>query len=111
VLDIVDYSWGARGEDPTENPVIGMNDRIREATSIMHEFLYRRVYNISSAQPDAENARRVVRNLYHFFQEHREKLPPEYCTTVDDVGRGVVDYIAGMTDRYALMTAQNLSLS
>ena len=78
VCDIVENSWSVRGEDRSVEPAVQMSPRIREATRELHEFLYQRVYNFSSSQPDAENARKIVRALYQFFMEHRQFLPPEY---------------------------------
>ena len=106
VCDIVLESWAVRGEDTSARPVIRMSDPVRTSTRELHEFLYRRVYNNSSAQPDAENARRTVRALYYYFNQHRDLLPPE-CR---DPLHQVTDYIAGMTDHYALRLAQELGL-
>ena len=39
-----------------------------------------------------------------------DKLPPEYHPHSDEAERGVVDYIAGMTDQYALRMAEELAL-
>jgi len=47
----------------------------------------------------------VVRFLYQYFIKNPDKLPSEYASG-DDVKRGVVDYIAGMTDNYALRLAE-----
>ena len=42
--------------------------------------------------------------------KHPEQLPPEYLLHSDTKWRGVIDYIAGMSDQYALKTAEELSL-
>jgi dGTPase len=106
VCDIVESSWDVRGQDTSAHPDIKMDATVREATRQLHEFLYQKVYIVSSAQPDAENARKVVRNLYLFFNNHRDLLPPEY----HDVEHQVVDYIASMTDHYAIRKAQELGI-
>lgn len=106
VCDIVKSSWAVRGGDTFKKPAIKMNPKIREATRQLHEFLYEKVYIVSSTRPDAENARKTVRALYQFFNEHRELLPLEY----HDADLQVVDYIASMTDQYAQRKAQELGL-
>ena len=108
VCDIIESSWQVRGEPLSGNPAILMSDPVREATREMHEFLYKRVYNVSSAQPDAENARRVVRFLYHFLMSRRDLFPPEYSSPEIPTERHIVDYIASMTDHYALRRAAEL---
>jgi len=110
VCDIIDSSWAVRGYN-TENPTIGMSPQIQEATNNLREFLFDRVYRLRSSQKEAKKAREVVRLLYHYFNEHEDKLPPEYSFYSDETEQRVVDYIAGMTDQYALRMAEELSLT
>ncbi len=110
VGDIIDNSWAARGYDKisVDKPAINMSPHILEATNILREFLFERVYNVQSAQEEAERAKSVISLFYQHFKEHEDKLPPEYLTYSDDTERRVVDYIAGMTDQYALRLAEEL---
>jgi len=110
VGDIIDSSWAVRGEGK-EKPVIKMSPLILEATNALRRFLFEQVYNIRSAQEESERARGVVRALYKYFNKHIDKLPPEYSFHSDEPERMVVDYIAGMTDQYALRMAEELSLT
>jgi dGTPase len=110
VADIIEHSWGVRGEDK-EKPKITMSPETLEATNTLRQFLFEQVYNIRSAQKESERARRVVRALYQYFNKHTDKLPPEYSFYSDEPERRVVDYIAGMTDHYALRIAEELSLT
>ena len=111
VCDIIDYSWVASGNITKDNPAIGMSPKVLDAANNLRDFLFERVYNVRSAQEEAEKARGVIRLLYKHFTEHEAKLPSEYCLYSDEVERRVVDYIAGMTDRYALRMAEELSLA
>ena len=113
VSDIIEYSWTARGYEATgKSPevVIGMSPEVLEATNTLRDFLFDRVYNVHSAQKEAEKAREVVRLLYNYFAEHEDSLPPEYRRYSDERERKVVDYIAGMTGQYALRMAEELAL-
>ncbi|HEY55290.1 MAG TPA: deoxyguanosinetriphosphate triphosphohydrolase [Dehalococcoidia bacterium] len=110
VYDIIEHSWAVRGKD-NENPTITMSPEILEATNTMRNFLFERVYNIRSAQEESEKAREIVRSLYDYFNQNEDKLPAEYRSYSGELERRVVDYIAGMTDQYALRTAEELSLS
>ncbi len=111
VCDIIDYSWAASGQNTIKSPAIGASPQILEAINTLREFLFQRVYNVHSAHEKAEKAREVIRQLYHYFNKHEEKLPPEYCVYSDESERRIVDYIAGMTDQYALRMAEELSLT
>ena len=108
VCDIIEFSWAARGDNVIPSPNIGMSPQILEATNTLREFLFDRVYNLRSAQEETERAREVVHLLYNYFNEHEDRLPPEYRFYSDETERRVVDYIAGMTDQYALRLAEEL---
>ena len=89
---------------------IGMSPEVLEATNTLRDFLFDRVYNVHSAQKEAARAREVVRLLYNYFAEHEDRLPPAYRRYREEKERKVVDYIAGMTDQYALRMAEELAL-
>jgi dGTPase len=107
ISDIIENSWSARGEDPSLKPAIRLSDNIRQAAFRLHRFLYERVYSVSSARAEAENARGTVRYLYAYFSTHPELLPPEYLSLPLPEHR-VIDYIAGMTDQFAQGKARDL---
>jgi len=110
VSDIINSSWAATGLiDTQENPTIGMSSEVLESTDTLRKFLFERVYDIRSAQEESERAREVVRLLYQYFKEHEEKMSLEYQLPSEATERRVVDYIAGMTDHYALRVAEELS--
>ena len=85
-----------------------MSPHILEVTNTLREFLFEKVYNLNAGQAEAEKARDILRRLYHYFNKHEDKLPPEYRSYSEKTGRRVVDYIAGMTDQYALRMAEEL---
>jgi dGTPase len=108
VCDIIEHSWDIR-DGETEDPALTMSPETLEATNNLRNFLFERVYNIRSAQEESEKAREIVRRLYKYFNEYEDKMPPEYSFYSDKVERRVVDYIAGMTDLYAMRMAEELS--
>ena len=110
VCDIIENSWAVTSYETTINPSIQMSPPVLEATNTLRQFLFDRVYNVQSAKREADKAREVVRKLYRFFTKNPNSLPPEYSLFSDKVERSVVDYIAGMTDQYAIRLAEELSL-
>jgi len=111
VCDIIDNSWTASGCDKIikEKPSIIMSQPVLEATNNLRDFLFERVYNLQSVNEDAKKAKEIICRLYSYFKGHEDKLPLEYRAYSDDTERRVVDYIAGMTDQYALRTAEGLA--
>jgi len=111
VCDIIDYSWAVTGCNTKDSPNIGMSPQILRVSNNLRDFLFDRVYNVRSAQEETEKARGVVRLLYKYFTEHEDSLPSEHRFYNDEIEQRVVDYIAGMTDQYALRMAEELSLT
>jgi dGTPase len=107
VCDIVSNSVSSM-ESNLKEPTILMSTNILEATNDLREFLFDKVYNPSLAGKDTQKAKRVIRLLYSFFMEHEKLLPKEYAYRDDAVERKITDYIAGMTDQYALRTVREI---
>jgi len=108
VCDIIDQSWSASGLDDTKKtPIITMSSEVLEAANNLRHFLFQRVYEIQIARKETERAKQVVRFLYCYFVDNPDKLPKEFASS-DAAERGIVDYIAGMTDNYALTLASEL---
>jgi dGTPase len=77
----------------------------RELKRFLHENLYRhpRVVRTST------RARRIVSDLFGAFLEQPRRLPPDFQARAGgDTPRAIADYIAGMTDRYAIREHQRL---
>ena len=113
VCDILDSSWDARGEGLTSQriePIIGVSPSVNEAMNALRDFLFERVYDSEFVNREAGAARLVVRRLYEHFMGHEDQLPGELRLSDEPMARRVVDYVAGMTDQYALRVATGLGL-
>jgi dGTPase len=109
VCDIVENSWEVTGYGIIKDrPAIKMSSPVLSAANTLRDFLYERVYNLRTAQDETEKAKEVVCFLYKYFNEHDDRLPAEYRLHSDTTERKVVDYIAGMTDQYAMRLAEEL---
>jgi dGTPase len=103
VSDIIKNSWDVRSCDIIkEKPAIRMSPEVTAAAGTLNDFLFERVYDVRSNHEETEKAREVVRFLYGYFIEHDEKVPAEYRLHAETKEQKAVDYIAGMTDQYAL---------
>lgn len=91
---------------------IKMSPYIKAATDKLRSFMFQHVYIGSDAKREETKACHVVQNLYRHFMEHAELLPDEYCrrTGSEDTDRVVCDYIAGMTDNFAIRIYQRYFL-
>jgi dGTPase len=107
VHDVVSFSWGVSGLAQDRPAVIGMSPPVLEACNELRDFLFERVYQ--RRDQNAEDARVTLRNLYHFLVRFPHRMPDEFVHA-DDPERGVVDYIAGMTDQFATDMAESFGL-
>jgi len=101
VCDIVSDSWA--------KPLIGMSPEVLNAANQLRAFLFDNVYNPSLASEEAIRARKTVRSLYFYLLGREDKLLQEFAYLDSSKERKIIDYIAGMTDQYALRLAEEIS--
>ena len=87
-----------------DKPFVAMSDEVYGAMMSLREFMFERVYIGSIAKKEEQKAQNMVAELYHYFIRHPQKLPGEQQALLEemDLHRIVCDYIAGMSDRYAI---------
>jgi dGTPase len=88
-------------------PVVSFSPAMRENDRALKAFLFERMYRHYRVNRMTNKARRVVRDLFELYVGQPDCLPPEWHEQAGDpetpaTARLVADYIAGMTDRYAL---------
>ncbi|MDA7428913.1 deoxyguanosinetriphosphate triphosphohydrolase [Primorskyibacter aestuariivivens] len=131
VADVIDQSRarleesGAQSADEIRHfgaPAILFSDTLWRDLSEIRRFLFRRMYRAPGVMQMREEVARAVRELFAIYMEQPDLLPRAWQSALarapgDEVlrARAVGDYIAGMTDRFALqshgrLTGQNLSL-
>lgn len=83
---------------------IAFSPEIAAATEALHTFMFAKVYTNPVAKAEERKAIAILKDLYGYFCAHAQHMPEEYSSHVADQGieRTVCDYIAGMSDRYAL---------
>jgi dGTPase len=86
-------------------PVVAFSPAMQAADEAIKGFLYPRMYRHQRVMRVMGDAERIVRELYSHFLTHPETLPDEWRVDTNDIvsrARRTADYIAGMTDRYAV---------
>jgi len=103
VRDMINASW--------DKPYITMSKEVSAAMDELRQFLFRNVYIGSLAKTEEKKAMRLVQEIYHYYSNHPQEMSKEYKkhhnfeSNEDNL---VVDYIAGMTDRYAISVYQKI---
>lgn len=89
---------------------VGLPPVLEEAMAALREFMFAAVYRNPVAKGEEGKGMDILQALYRYFEEHPEAMPTEYLQIAfeDDVPTAVCDYVAGMTDRYAIATYQKI---
>jgi len=87
-----------------ETGSLGMHSEVSKAMDDLRAFLFQRVYKNPVAKGEESKARAMLQALYSYYAKHPEKLPADFIPQMDFEGmpRVICDYIAGMTDKYAV---------
>ena len=95
-VDIIESSAGT-GE-------IRQSTTCREAMHNLREFMFEAVYRNPVAKGEESKAQDMLRRLFEYYRKDPDRLPPEFqdIREREGVERAVCDYIAGMTDNYAV---------
>ena len=91
--------------------LIGFSAEMREQQTELKRFLRTNLYQHYRVNRMSAKAQRIVRELFEVFMNDASLLPDDYqkqANTNQDKARAVADYIAGMTDRYAIREYQRL---
>lgn len=88
-------------------PLAAFSEEMSENDAALKEFLFKRMYRHYKVNRSMSKARRIVQELFALFHGEPDLLPPEWQEGCDGAGgfktaRRVCDFIAGMTDRFAI---------
>ncbi len=90
---------------------ITLSDEMKDIIHGLRDFLYKNVYEGEISKKEFKKARKILLDLYDYYREHTEDVFREFPRKLTtDKNRIVCDFIAGMTDRYALLMYEQLFL-
>ena len=83
---------------------IVLSPQVENALQELREFMFERVYRNPVAKGEEAKAREMLKRLYDYYFNHPEALPEDFQPqmSMEGMERTVCDYIAGMTDNYAV---------
>lgn len=105
ILDIIIHSF--------ESDDIVMSPHIEKAMLGLRKYMFANVYTNSKAKTEEKKAQNLLAVLYDDYMKHPEKLSTEYINFIDNgepKEKVVCDYIAGMTDQFAIATYEELCI-
>ncbi len=92
------------------NDDIVMAPEVQAAFDALHTFMFERLYYNPVAKNEEKKVDAFIGRLFRYFVEHPDRLPAEFHTICRQEGaeRAACDYIAGMTDTFAVKTYNDL---
>ena len=88
----------------SENGQIRMSDGMASVFDAFHNFMYDAVYRNPTAKGEESKVKGILTGIFEYYVAHPERLPAEFSEIAhaDGLERAVCDYVAGMTDGYAM---------
>jgi dGTPase len=85
-------------------PLVGFGQDMEHKNAELKRFLLEHLYRHYRVIRMAEKARRIIQDLFNVYTDSPKQMPPSFSARIptEGVPRVVCDYIAGMTDRFAL---------
>ena len=80
-----------------------MDSEIGEIMNELREFMFENVYLRKETNDQRKECKNIVQTLVEYFMENKNELPKNYIQSEDDIENSI-DYVAGMTDRFAIST-------
>lgn len=104
IIDIINSSM--------DKNIISMSKEIDQHTKDLRDFLFDNVYYNKIAKSEEDKATFIVSKIYEYYTKNFDSLPEFYLKIYEDSNFSkseiIKDYIAGMTDRYAMKTFEEL---
>ena len=102
ILDLLEHSF--------MQPRITMSEDVLEQFNVLRDFMFENVYLNGRAKGEEDKGKHLVEQLFGYYLNHVELLPPEFLMNLEADGpkRVVADYIACMTDTYAISLFEKL---
>ena len=89
-----------------DKPEIRMSEGMEDAMQGLRKWMFDNVYKNDIPKAEEGKAQQMITQLYDYYMKHVDKLPMEYVLLIVNTGekksRVVCDYIAGMSDIYAI---------
>jgi dGTPase len=92
----------------TSPQAVGFSDAMDAMSKSLKQFLFHNLYRHPQVMSETGRAQDIVRELFAAYMSDPTEMPQDFATRAD-IARSVADYIAGMTDRFAIREHERLT--
>ena len=89
-------------------PLVGFSEGMARQSTVLKQFLFHNLYRHPQVTPTTQQAQQVVRDLFAAYRAEPAEMQAGFAGRADNA-RAVADYIAGMTDRFAMREHERLT--
>ncbi len=117
-LEVLGFSHGERIhtmiadliKNSTDKDTLTSSETVQQATDTLRTFLFKNVYQDSWRSDEEEKCDFILKRIFEYFAASPDKMPQEFRQIAEEEGvsRAVTDFIASMTDRYAIRLFRQL---
>lgn len=118
ISEVLGYEHGERIDSmvhamidfSTGKDKVGMDERTEKAMMDLREFMFENVYKNPIAKGEEGKGIGIIKSLFEYFVKNKDKLPEYYIKQLenDSLHNVAADYIAGMTDRFAVAKYEDI---
>ena len=116
VYDVIDATRSALAEHMPLSadearaapPMLRFSDDMRAASIELKRFLFKELYRHPQVNDTTARAKQVISDLFHAYQAAPSEMPEDFASRQAS-HRAIADYIAGMTDRFAIREHERLT--
>jgi len=86
------------------------SEKIYNATQVLRNYLFENIYFGSLAKKEESKAKRLIKLLYNYYIKNISYIPDEFIKRINSSNKEqiIIDYIAGMSDRYAIQAGKDI---
>jgi dGTPase len=105
---VADVGVGSLEEARLAGPLVAFSSSMKSRSGELKKFLFAQLYRHPQVMHTTGQAQQVVRELFEAYVDQPAEMPTDFAASAD-LQRSVADYIAGMTDRFALREHERLT--
>ena len=108
ITDVIISSWDCRTSSKSKNSWIRMSPKITETITDLRNFMFEKIYLPIGITKEGEISKEIVKILFDYYIKNIHLVPDYIKSLSNSSDRIVTDYVCGMTDLFALRTAEQI---
>ncbi|MBP05164.1 MAG: deoxyguanosinetriphosphate triphosphohydrolase [Chloroflexi bacterium] len=109
VTDVITNSWDCTGKTNISKPYIKMSDNVSDSMTELRDYMFENFYLPVSNSISGKVATKIIKFLFNYYFENQKNIPIKHIRKDHKEEEIISNFICGMTDHYAIKTAEDIS--